>query len=119
MLKKLLLGGCVAALIPPAAGWLASEQLAHPPRRPLQDFHTEFLADPAAHQAAGERSSTPPQLVQVVMFIWNSALQRGQTGSLEADGGSYSVAAMFSRRKKACSASASTESASFCDQPGV
>lgn len=49
MLKKLLLGGCVAASIPPAAGWWASDQLAHPPRRPLQDYHTEFLADPVAH----------------------------------------------------------------------
>ena len=88
MLKKLLLGGCVAALIPPAAGWWASDQLAHPPRRPLQDFYTEFLADPAAQKAAGERSSTPPQLVQVLMWGWNSAPQRGQTGSLEAEGGS-------------------------------
>ncbi len=49
MFKKLLLGGLIAALIPPAAGWWAAEQLAHPPRRPLQDYHMEFLADPAAH----------------------------------------------------------------------
>lgn len=41
-----------------------------------------------AAQASGERSSTPPQLEQVVMWGWNSAPQRGQTGSLEADGGS-------------------------------
>ncbi len=36
-------------LVPPLAGWLAAEQLAHPPRRPLQDYHREFLAYPAAH----------------------------------------------------------------------
>ena len=32
-----------------AAGWLAAGQLVHPPRRPLQDYHREFLSDPAAH----------------------------------------------------------------------
>jgi len=31
------------------AGWWAGGELAHPPRRELQDFHREFLADPAAH----------------------------------------------------------------------
>lgn len=36
-------------LAPPLAGWFAADQLAHPPRRPLQDYHREFLADPAAH----------------------------------------------------------------------
>lgn len=36
-------------LVPPLAGWLAADQLAHPPRRPLQDYHREFLSDPAAH----------------------------------------------------------------------
>ena len=41
--------GAVLLLVPPLAGWLAAEQLAHPPRRPLQDYHREFLAAPAAH----------------------------------------------------------------------
>ncbi len=36
-------------LVPPVAGWLAADQLAHPPRRPMQDYHLEFLSDPAAH----------------------------------------------------------------------
>lgn len=36
-------------LLPLTAAWWAAEQLAHPPRRSLQDFHREFLADPAAH----------------------------------------------------------------------
>jgi len=36
-------------LLPWAAGWLAADQLAHPPRRALQDYHAEFLADPTAH----------------------------------------------------------------------
>lgn len=39
----------VLVLSPLAAGWWASEQLAHPPRRALQDYHREFLADPSAH----------------------------------------------------------------------
>lgn len=41
--------GAVFLLVPPLAGWLAADQLAHPPRRPLQDYHREFLSDPAAH----------------------------------------------------------------------
>ncbi len=41
--------GAVLLLVPPLAGWLAADQLAHPSRRPLQDYHREFLADPAAH----------------------------------------------------------------------
>ena len=41
--------GAVFLLVPPVAGWLAADQLAHPPRRPLQDYHREFLSDPAAH----------------------------------------------------------------------
>ncbi len=36
-------------LVPPLAAWLAADQLAHPTRRPLQDYHHEFLANPAAH----------------------------------------------------------------------
>lgn len=36
-------------LVPLGAGWWAASELAHPPRRPLQDYHREFLADPAAH----------------------------------------------------------------------
>jgi alpha-beta hydrolase superfamily lysophospholipase len=36
-------------LAPPLAGWFAADQLAHPPRRPLQDFHREFLADTKTH----------------------------------------------------------------------
>lgn len=39
----------ILLLLPLAAGWWAADQLAHPPRRPLQDFHREFLADPVAH----------------------------------------------------------------------
>ena len=41
--------GAVCLLVPPLAGWLAADQLAHPPRRPLQDYHREFLSNPAAH----------------------------------------------------------------------
>jgi len=36
-------------MTPLAAGWLAAGHLAQPPRRPLQDYHREFLGDPAAH----------------------------------------------------------------------
>ncbi|MCB1277389.1 alpha/beta fold hydrolase [Prosthecobacter sp.] len=36
-------------LLPPLADWFAADQLAHPPRRPLQNYHREFLADPSAH----------------------------------------------------------------------
>lgn len=32
-----------------AAIWWAGNEIASPSRRPLQDYHTEFLADPAAH----------------------------------------------------------------------
>jgi len=39
----------IVVMAPMAAGWLAAGQLAHPSRRPLQDYHREFLADPAAH----------------------------------------------------------------------
>lgn len=31
------------------AGWWAAGELAHPPRRALQDYHHEFLAHPATH----------------------------------------------------------------------
>ena len=48
----------------------------------------EARSELKAAQAAGERSSTPPQLVQVLMWGWNSAPQWGQAGSLEAEGGS-------------------------------
>lgn len=41
--------GLMFLLAPAVAGWLAADQLAHPPRRPLQDYHREFLSDPAAH----------------------------------------------------------------------
>ena len=41
--------GAVLLLVPPLAGWLAAEQLAHPQRRPLQDYHREFLSDPSSH----------------------------------------------------------------------
>lgn len=49
MKNKLLVLCGLGALTPPLAGWLAANQLLHPPRRPLQDYHLEFLADPAAH----------------------------------------------------------------------
>lgn len=48
--KKLILGlGCLLVLFPFGAGWWAAGELAHPPRRPLQYYHQEFLANPAAH----------------------------------------------------------------------
>lgn len=47
--RKRVMLGAVFLLVPPLAGWLAADQLAHPPRRPLQDYHREFLSDPAAH----------------------------------------------------------------------
>lgn len=48
MKRRFIIAG-VLLLLPLAAGWWAADQLAHPPRRPLQDFHRDFLADPAAH----------------------------------------------------------------------
>lgn len=48
MKRRFIIAGLVL-LLPLAAGWWAADQLAHPPRRALQDFHREFLADPAAH----------------------------------------------------------------------
>lgn len=46
----------------------AGHQIAHPPRRPLQDYHREFLQDPASHGAQistfkTEVSQTPCLLV--------------------------------------------------------
>lgn len=49
MKKKMLVICGLLVLIPPLAGWLAADQLLHPPRRPLQDYHLEFLAHPEAH----------------------------------------------------------------------
>lgn len=49
MWKKLLQTTLLVALLTVAAGWWAANQLAHPPRRPLQDYHQEFLDQPAAH----------------------------------------------------------------------
>lgn len=49
MKKKMLVLCGLTALAPPLAGWLAADQLVHPPRRPLQDYHREFLAHPDAH----------------------------------------------------------------------
>lgn len=49
MKKKMLVLCGLAVLTPPVAGWLAADQLLHPPRRALQDYHLEFLAHPAAH----------------------------------------------------------------------
>jgi alpha-beta hydrolase superfamily lysophospholipase len=46
--KRLVLGAALL-LVPPLAAWLAADQLAHPARRPLQDYHREFLANPSAH----------------------------------------------------------------------
>lgn len=43
ILCALLLVGVAAAI------WWAGNELASPGRRPLQDYHREFLADPAAH----------------------------------------------------------------------
>ena len=36
-------------LLPFVLSWWAADQIAHPPRRLLQDYHQEFLADPLAH----------------------------------------------------------------------
>lgn len=41
--------GALLVLLPPLAGWLAADQLAHPARRPLQDYHHEFLSNSSAH----------------------------------------------------------------------
>lgn len=46
--KRVILAAALL-LVPPLAGWLAADQLAHPSRRPLQDYHHEFLANPALH----------------------------------------------------------------------
>lgn len=48
-MKRRVLLASAFGLSPLAAGWWAAGQLAHPPRRGLQDYHREFLADPAAH----------------------------------------------------------------------
>lgn len=48
-MKRRILLASALGLSPLAAGWWAANQLAHPPRRGLQDYHREFLADPAAH----------------------------------------------------------------------
>lgn len=49
MKRRRVVLGVVFLLVPPLAGWLAADQLAHPARRPLQDYHHEFLSHPAAH----------------------------------------------------------------------
>ncbi len=48
MKRRFIIAG-ILLLLPLAASWWAADQLAHPPRRPLQDFHREFLANPSAH----------------------------------------------------------------------
>ncbi len=48
MKRRYIIAGIVV-LLPFAASWWAADELVHPPRRPLQDFHREFLADPSAH----------------------------------------------------------------------
>lgn len=49
-MKKKLLAACACLLLLSlGAGWWAAGELAHPPRRALQDFHHEFLANPATH----------------------------------------------------------------------
>ncbi|MFN0078952.1 MAG: alpha/beta hydrolase [Prosthecobacter sp.] len=48
-MKRRVIITSVLVLLPFAASWWAANELAHPPRRPLQDYHHEFLADPAAH----------------------------------------------------------------------
>lgn len=49
MKKKMLVLCGLVVLTPPVAGWLAADQLLHPPRRALQDYHIEFLDHTAAH----------------------------------------------------------------------
>ncbi|MDZ4404221.1 alpha/beta fold hydrolase [Prosthecobacter sp.] len=48
MKRRYIITG-ILVLLPLAAIWWAADQLAHPSRRPLQDFHHEFLADSSAH----------------------------------------------------------------------
>ncbi len=47
--KVLLLFLALIILFPLVAGWWAAAELVQPPRRPLQDYHQEFLAHPASH----------------------------------------------------------------------
>lgn len=52
MKRKFAAAACLVLLLPLVAAWWAADQLAYPPRRPLQQFHHEFLADPAVHGVA-------------------------------------------------------------------
>lgn len=47
--RKCVMLGIALLLVSLLAGWLLVDQLAHPTRRPLQDYHREFLTNPAAH----------------------------------------------------------------------
>ncbi len=47
--RKRVLFAAALLLVPAVVGWLAADQLAHPSRRTLQDYHHEFLAGAAAH----------------------------------------------------------------------
>lgn len=47
--KKCALVIGILALVFLVVGWWGADQLAYPPRRPLQSFHLEFLANPEAH----------------------------------------------------------------------
>lgn len=47
-----MVAAAMLALLLFIAGWWAGGELAHPPRRDLQDFHREFLTAPAAHGVA-------------------------------------------------------------------
>lgn len=46
--RRFIIAG-ILLLLPLAASWWAADQLAHPPRRPSQDYHLEFLSNPSAH----------------------------------------------------------------------
>lgn len=49
MKRKGLIIAAVVVLVPAVATWWAATQLAHPSRRPLQNFHREFIRYPTAH----------------------------------------------------------------------
>jgi len=47
--RFLCIGGCLIAIILAGGIWWAGNEIASPARRPVQDYHTEFLRNPTAH----------------------------------------------------------------------
>jgi len=47
LLRLLTVLGCGGAVAAAGISWWASGEIVHPPRRPLQDYHLEILAQPA------------------------------------------------------------------------